>query len=340
MKRFGLGIAAVLAVLGCAASAGAVELKGAGATFPAPLYYAWIDALKEQAPDLEVRYDSVGSGEGVRRFVAAAVDFGASDAIMTDEQIAAVEKGVVSVPATAGMVVIIYNVEGLQQGLRLSRDTLTGIFSGAITEWNDPKIKADNPGVDLPDRTISIVVRRDGSGTTSALTTHLSAISPAWKDEGPGIGTLVDWPGSAMTAYGNDGVAGRVKISYDSIGYVEYGYARRLGLPMAAIQNNAGSFVEPSGSSGAAALSAVADEMPADGRQLIPDPKGADAYPIVTYSWLLLYKDYADKAVQEGLHAFVAWGLDQGQTMAEDLGYVPLPAVVVEKSKALLATVN
>lgn len=321
-------------------SAGAVELKGAGATFPAPLYFNWIQSFKEARPGDAISYDPVGSGAGIKRFLAGEVDFGASDALMSDAQVAAVGRGAVAVPATAGMVVVVYNLPELTAPLRLGREVLGGIFSGAITEWNDPKIAADNPGVTLPDRTIGIVVRRDGSGTTFALTTHLSAVSEAWAASGPGVGTLVDWPGSAMTAVGNDGVAGRIRISTDSIGYVEYGYAKRLGLAMAVLENRAGSFVAPTAAAGAAALADTADEMPADGRQLIPDPKGPDSYPIVTYSWLLLYRSYPDADLLQALRAFVAWGLEEGQAAAPDLGYIPLPEVVATKSKALLATVQ
>jgi len=337
VRAFLLGAALTAPLVG---GAFAVEINGGGATFPAPLYYAWIEALKDAQPDLQVRYESVGSGEGIRLFSQGEVDFGASDALMSDAEIAAVDGGALFVPATAGMVVLAYNLPDVDGTLRLSREALVGIFSGEIAAWNDPLIQADNPDLALPKRNITLVVRRDGSGTTYAFTQHLSAVSEAWRDKGPGAGTLVDFPGSAMTAYGNDGVAGRIRISYDSIGYVEYGYAKRLGLPVAALQNRDGSFVEPSEAAGTAALDATAAEMPADGRQLVTDPAGAAAYPIVTYSWLLLYEIYDDPQVLDGIRRFVGWGLEHGQTLAGEMSYVPLPQSVVARSKALLDQVR
>jgi len=332
--------AVLVLVLGLSAPAWAVEIKGAGATFPAPLYYNWIQKYKVDRPDVTIRYDAVGSGQGIKRFQAGNVHFGASDAAMTDAQIAAVKEGVVLVPVTAGIVVIAYNVPGLNLDLRLSRETLLGIFGGEITKWNDPRIAADNPGALMPNRTISVVTRRDGSGTTFAFTNHLSAISEAWRDTGPGTGTLIDWPGAAMTAYGNDGVAGRIRVSEYSIGYVEFGFAQRLGLPMAHLQNRAGDFIRPSPEAGAAALSAAATDMPDNGRQFIPDPVGPESYPIVTYSWLLLRQTDNKAEIRNALRDFIEWGVSQGQELAVETGYIPLPPNVVERTRMLLARVK
>src|SRR5215470_5169630 len=258
--------AAVAVVAGAAVAQGQdaakpssrIVVRGAGATFPAPLYDAWIKRFTAQHPEVAFVYDAVGSGEGQRRFLAQAVDFGASDAALSDEQIASARAGARLVPVTAGIVVLAYNLPGLGGPLKLSRDVYTDIFAGRIRTWNDPRIRAINPGLNLPGRNIAIVARQDSSGTTFAFTNHLSAISDAWRDRGPGVGNLVDWRGSAMLARGSDGVAGRIKVSEDSIGYMEYHFAKRLGLPMAQVQNKAGRFVEPSDRSGQLALASAA----------------------------------------------------------------------------------
>jgi len=329
------GRAMAAAAFWLAADAQAVDIHGAGATFPAPLYYTWIQDYTAANPDVSITYDAVGSGEGVKRFIAGAVDFGASDNAMTDEEIAEVDGGVVLIPATAGAVALAYNIPGFEGELRLSRETLLSIFSGEITEWDDPRIAEDNPQADFPHRTIAIVVRRDSSGTTFAFTNHLSALSEDWRDNGPGTGRLVDWPRS-MTAYGNDGVAGRIRVSDYSIGYVELGFAERLGLPVAALQNREGQFVRPTAASSAAALDAALGEMPDDARQFLPDPTGPASYPIVTYSWLMLRKTYGDQAVRDALHDFVAWGLTDGQSQSAEIGYVPLPERVAVRAQEIL----
>lgn len=317
----------------------AVELRGAGATFPAPLYAAWIDAYREVAPDVAVTYDAVGSGEGIRRFLEGELEFGASDAAMTDEQIAQARAGAQLVPATAGILVLAYNIPGVPSGLNLPRDVLADIFLGRIRNWSDPRIVEANPDLDLPNLTIAQVVRRDSSGTTFAMTNHLSAISEDWgKDYG--AATLIDWPGISMSAYGNEGVAGRIALSWGSIGYVEQGFAERLGLPVATLENAAGNFVSPSAAAGQAALDAAVADMPDNLRQFLPDPPGADAYPIVTYSWLLLHETYESAEVAQALHEFVRWGLTDGQAMASDLGYIPLPESVAERGLQRVALAN
>jgi phosphate transport system substrate-binding protein len=300
-----------------------VWLQGAGATFPAPLYEMWIEHYRQDHPDLTITYDAVGSGEGISRFITGSVDFGASDAALSDQQIEQVPRGVELIPATARMIVLAYNLEGLNGDLRLKRNVYADILLGAITRWNDARIQESNPDLALPDKTIAIVARLDGSGTTYALTNHLSAISETWRD-GPGRGTRIDWPGSAMLARGNEGVAARIEISDGSIGYVEYGFANRLGLPMAALQNKAGEFVKPDPSSGQQAMSADGEPLPEDLRRFVVDPAGAGSYPIVTYSWLLLYKDYPQPEKSLALRDFIGWGLTEGQAYATELGYIPL----------------
>ena len=246
------------------AAKGTLSLRGAGATFPAPLYEAWIQAYRRANPDVVITYEAVGSSEGQRRYLADAVDFGASDAALSDEQMARVKSGARLVPVTAGIVVLAYNMPGATAPLRLSREACAEIFAGRIKTWNDPRIRAANPGLDLPNRTIALVARQDGSGTTFALTNHLSAVSPDWRDRGPGVGNLVDWRGAAMLARGNEGVAARIKTSEYSLGYVEYHFARRLGLPMATLQNRAGRYVAPDERGGQAALASSMDQMNID----------------------------------------------------------------------------
>jgi phosphate transport system substrate-binding protein len=279
-----------------------VHLEGAGATFPAPLYKKWITTFMAQNPDVALDYKDVGSGEGVRRFLARTVDFGASDGALTDEQIASVPNGARLVPATAGIVVLAYNLPGLGGGLRLSRDVYVDIFLRKIEMWNDSRIQAINPAIKLPNRSIVIAARLDGSGTTFALANHLSAISPAWR-QGPGVGYMVDWSGRAMVARGNEGVAGLIKVSEGAIGYVEYGFAERLGLAMAHLQNKAGRYVAPSHGSGQAALANNVKQMPANLRLYLPDPDGEESYPIVSLSWLLVYDRYQRPAEGRGAQA-------------------------------------
>ncbi len=321
-------------------SAGTLEIKGSGATFPAPLYFGWIQSFEEANPDIQIDYAAVGSGQGIKDFVAGDVHFGASDAAMSDDEIAQVDGAVSIIPATAGSIVLAYNIPGLTETLRLSRDALIGIFSGEITQWDDDRIASVNPDANLPARSIALVARRDSSGTTFAFTNHLAAIDVEWNRGGASVGKLIRWPGRTMIARGNDGVAGRIRVSAYAIGYVEYGFAERLGLPVAAIENKAGNFILPGPETSSAALEGSVGEMPADGRQFLTDPSGTDAYPIVTYSWLLLRNGYSEAGVSNAVKAFVRWGLDQGQGVAKDLGYVPLPASVVARSKELLGNVE
>jgi len=335
-----LGLALAAPAQDSASSQAKVALRGAGATFPAPLYDKWIQAYRARVPDAAITYDAVGSGEGQRRFLAEAVDFGASDSGLSDEQIARVKSGARLVPVTAGIVVLAYNLPGLGGPLKLSRDVYTDIFSGRIRVWNDSRIRAANPGLNLPARNIALVARQEASGTTFAFTNHLSAISDAWRDRGPGVGNLVDWRGAAMLARGNEGVAGRIKVSVDSIGYIEYHFAKRLGLPMAQLQNKAGRYVEPSDLSGQTALASAAGQIPGNLRMFVPDPDGEASYPIVTYSWLLLYGQYQDRDKVAALKKFVAWGLGEGQSYSRELGYIPLPTAVVTLSLSALDRID
>jgi phosphate transport system substrate-binding protein len=315
-------------------------LRGAGATFPAPLYKKWIGAYRKVDPMTSIAYADVGSGEGAKRFLDDAVDFGASDAALTDEQIAVARNGAVLVPATAGMVVLTYNLPGLNGPLKLSRGTYVALLAGKIPKWNDARIQSTNLGLNLPDREIVLVGRQDSSGTTYALTNHLGAVSPQWRDRGPGVGKLVEWPAGTMLVRGNEGVAARVKLSLGAVGYVEYSYAKHLGLPVAQLENKAGRFVAPGDGVGEATLAANLGRVPANLRVFLPDPEGADAYPIVTFSWLLLRQHYADPTRAEAVKRFVTWGLDQGQSYGPELGFIRLPPEMATLGKAAVATVR
>jgi phosphate transport system substrate-binding protein len=351
-----LSLAALLILGGCRASKdeapqarpsvppGGVLLQGAGATFPSEIYRQWFSDFQKQHSETVISYDAVGSGEGIRRFIGAGVDngeqidFGASDAAMTDDDIARTPSGVLLVPMTAGGVALAYNLPGLQVDLKLSRKAYTGIFLGQIRNWNDPIIQKANPGVKLPNLTITTVARADSSGTTFAFTKHLDAISEPWRSQfGPA--KVVNWPGGAMRAKGNEGVATAIKHSVGSIGYVGYEFARKAGLKVAELENKDGNFVPPLPANCNAALATV--ELPENLRAYVPDPAGATSYPIVTFTWILLHRSYADRAKVKALHELFAWSLsDATQRKALELGYVPLPESVARKSQAALESIQ
>ncbi len=330
------GIAALLAIVAGAAVSAAfafsvsaademIALRGAGATFPAPLYKRWIEAYEKDHPHVALSYDPVGSGEGIERFTAGTVDFGASDVVLSREEAAKAPYGVTQVPVTAGMIVLAYNLSGLSGRLRLSREVYESIFAGRIRRWDDPLIKQANPSLQLPPRDIAIVVRQDSSGTTEGFTAHLAAVDSNWASAGPGVGMLAAWPNDAMLARGNEGVASRIKISEGSVGYVEYGFAERLGLPTALVENKAGRYVEANRQNGEAALLADLLAGPGSGGGLAKaDPNGESSYPIVSYSWLLLHRRYPDARKGSEVREFVRWGLTAGQSFAAELGYIPL----------------
>ncbi len=275
-----------------------------------------------------VEYQGIGSGGGIKQFTAGTVDFGASDAAMTDPEIAEVKGGVVLLPVTAGAEVLAYNLPNVTD-LKLSSEALAGIFLGKIKKWNDPAIASPNSGVTLPDSDINVVHRADGSGTTYVFTLHLSAISPEWKS-GPGTGKTVSWP-VGVGGKQNDGVTALIKQTPGSIGYIEYGYAMNSGLPTALLQNKAGKYVKCTPETSAAALSHI--EMPPDLRGWAPDPEGDDSYPIVSYSWLLCHPKYDDAAKGKALKDVIDYGLTDGQKASKELGYIPLPDAVVQKVK-------
>lgn len=325
----------ILAALSAPVSVQAQQLSGAGATFPAPLYQRWSVEYHKQVPSIQVNYQSVGSGAGVKNFLQGVVDFGASDAAMTDAEVAKSPRGAVMIPATAGSVVLAYNLPGVEN-LRLSREALVGIFLGKIIKWNDPAIVSANPGTALPSSPINVAFRSDGSGTTFVFTQHLAAISPEF-DEQVGCDKSVVFP-VGIGGKGNEGVTALVKQTPGTIGYVEFGYAEQNGLSCAALENKAGEFVAPTPESGAAALASV--ELPENLRAWPDDPAAPGAYPITTFTWLLLAKKYDDPAKLKALKDFVTYGLTEGQSFATALGYIPLPESVVAKANAALDTIE
>jgi len=346
-----VGLLAILA--GCSRSEpeaqatpppGGVLLTGAGATFPSVLYNRWFSVYHDSHPNTLIKYAAVGSGEGVRRFIGKnipdeeRVDFGASDAAMSDAEIERANNNALMVPVTAGCVVLAYKLPGFQGDLKLSRRAYAGIFLGDIKQWNDPLIAKSNPGVKLPNLTIVTVVRQDGSGTTFAFTKNLDAISEKWRNQfGPA--TLVDWPGNAMRGKGNEGVAGLIGKSDGAIGYVGYEFAQKIGLDTAALENKDGKFVKPSEQSCMAAL-AAADNIPANLRLFVPDPSGADSYPIATLSWILLRKSYRNVETANALRELFLWCLQDGQRYSPELGYVRVPAAIAEKAAAALSSIK
>ena len=312
-----------------------VKLQGAGASFPAPLYLKWFKSYGDAHPNVQVDYQSVGSGSGVKSFIDRTVDFGASDAAMKPEEIAKVPGGVQLLPMTAGSIVLAYNLKEVPN-LKLSREAYTGIFSGKITKWNDPVIASANPDAKLPDAPINVVVRADSSGTTYVFTKHLSAAS---QDFGKNIGVnnMPNWPVGTRSK-GNEGITASLMTTPGSIGYIEYGYAHSQNLPIATLQNKAGTYVAATTASAEAALAGA--EMPADLIAWVSDPDGKDAYPIVTFTWMLFYKKYDDKNKLDAIRALINYGLTDGQKESESLGYVPLPAPVVDKVKAAAGNIS
>ncbi|MBV8055491.1 MAG: phosphate ABC transporter substrate-binding protein PstS [Deltaproteobacteria bacterium] len=318
-----------------ALGADAVTLQGTGATFPAPLYQRWFSEYNKEHPDVQINYQALGSGAGIKQFQQNLVDFGASDAAMTDAEMALVKNGVALLPMMAGAIVLAYNLPNVS-GLKLSRDAYAGIFLGKITNWNDPAIAQVNPGVNLPATKLTVVSRSDGSGTTCVFTSHLSAISDAWKN-GPGPGKSVNFP-VGVAGKGNPGVTALIKQTPGAIGYVEYGYAVQANMPMALLENKSGKYVKADLNTGKDALSGV--QLPENLRAWITDPAGPDAYPIVTYTWLLCYKKYQNPKTADALKSVIKYGLTQGQSFSADLGYIPLPGNVVDADMKALDQIS
>jgi phosphate transport system substrate-binding protein len=313
-----------------------ITLSGSGATFPAPLYLRWASDFKKVNADTMVNYQGVGSGAGVKDFISGLTDFGASDVAMSDAEIAKAGDNVLMLPATAGTIVLAYNIPGINDGLKLSRDAYIGILLGTVKSWNDPLIVKDNSALSLPNLPIMVVSRSDGSGTTAVFTAHLDAVSSEFATK-VGNGKSVTWP-VGQSGKGNDGVTAQIKQTPGAIGYVEFGYAVHNKLTMASLQNKAGNFIAPTIESGAATLASV--KLPENFRAFITDPEGANDYPIATFTWMLVKKTYPSAGKAAAVKAFVNYGLTTGQGVAQELGYITLPDLVVKKVQAALETVK
>jgi len=317
-------------------AARAQQLTGAGATFPYPIYSKWFDVYHEKT-GVAINYQSIGSGAGIQQVKAGTVDFGASDAALSDLALKDMPRRVVHVPTVGGAVVVAYNLPGFDGRLQLTPDVLAGIYLGTITTWNDKKVAAVNPGVTLPAAPILAVHRSDGSGTTNIFTTYLSSVSSKWKDLA-GAATSVSWP-SGVGGKGNDGVAGVVKQTPGAIGYVELAYAKQNQLPMAFVQNKAGKYVDPSAASVTAAMTGVAAQLTKDVRTPIVNSPAADAWPISGLTFLIVYQDAKDQARGLALAHFLDWAIHDGQQYADALDYARLPDAIVkvnEKTIGLL----
>jgi phosphate transport system substrate-binding protein len=330
-RKLTMVFAAMLALAGQFLPADAADLRliGSGASFPFPIYSAWFKDFSKKTPGATVDYQAKGSGAGIQDLINKTVDFAASDAAMTPEEIAKVANGVVLLPMTAGEIVLAYNLPGQPKNLKLPRDVYPDIFLGKITRWNDPRLVAANPDIKLPDLPITVVRRSDSSGTTFVFTKHLSAVSPTFKEQ-VGFGTNVQWPQSdkIIAAPKNDGVTATIKQTPGAIGYIEYGYAKLTKADTALLQNRAGKYV-PAGSEGGATALASA-KLPDNLIAWVEDPEAEGAYPIVSFTWMLFYQKQ-DPAKAEILRKLVAYGLTDGQKIADSMGYIPLPPSVVEK---------
>ena len=324
----------IASLVASAAFADKILINGAGATFPFPIYSKWFSEYNKLHPDVQINYQSIGSGGGIKQITEKTVDFGASDAPMTNEEMAKAP-GIQHVPTVMGAVVVVYNVQGVDK-LRLSPETLANLFLGKIVKWNDAALAKDNPGVKLPDAAITVVHRSDGSGTTSVFTDYLAKVSPEWK-AGPGQGKSVNWP-TGLGGKGNEGVTGTVKQTDGGIGYVELAYANQNKLTPAELKNHDGHWVKASLESVSAA--AAKAEIPDDYRVSITDAPGKDAYPISGFTWLLVYRDQPDAQKGDALIHFLWWAIHDGQKMASALDYAPLPAPLVKKVEGTLKSIT
>ncbi len=308
-----------------------LKMNGAGATFPYVIYSKWFDVY-HQKTGIEFNYQSIGSGGGIKQVIEGTVDFGASDAPMTEEQMQQVKQKqgteILHIPTVMGAVVITYNLKSVGKGLKLTPEVLSGIYLGKITKWNDSKITSINQGKKLPDEPIFVTHRSDGSGTTNIFTGYLTKVSDTWKSK-VGQGTAVNWP-VGLGGKGNEGVAGLVKQTEGSIGYVELAYAEQNNLPYASLKNKAGNFVMPTFDAVSAAAAGFIKNMPADLRVEITNADGKDSWPISGFTWLLIYKDMKNKQKAQAIVNFLKWAITDGEKYAKELYYAPLPPEVVK----------
>jgi phosphate transport system substrate-binding protein len=310
------------------AAAETVQIDGAGATFPYPIYSKWFAEYNRMHPDIQINYQSIGSGGGIRQLTNQTVFFGASDGPMTPDQLLAAPGKVLHFPSVLGGVVPVYNIPGVDAQLKFTGEVLANVFLGRITRWNDPALAKDNPGVTFPDSEITVVHRSDGSGTSYIWCDYLAKVSPDYKKT-VGVATSVNWP-VGLGGKGNEGVAGLVKQTPGALGYVELIYALQNKISFGAVKNLDGEFVTASVESVTSAASAAASQMPADFRVSITNAPGKGVYPISSFTWLLLYENAKDKNRSKIMVDFVKWALSDGQRFAPELGYAPLPEAVVK----------
>jgi phosphate transport system substrate-binding protein len=334
-------VVAVLLVLGTVAIAegGQVLLNAAGATFPYPMYSKWFDVYHQAHPNVQINYQSIGSGGGIRQLLDKTVDFGASDGPMTDEQLKQASVPILHFPTVLGADVPSYNLAGVTAELNFTAEALGGIFLGKITKWNDPAIASANPGVKLPSEDIVVVHRSDGSGTTYIWTDYLSKISPEWQQK-VGKATSVNWP-VGLGGKGNEGVAGLIQQTPNSLGYIELIYAIQNHIAYGRVKNAAGAFVKADLASVSAAAAAVAKSMPDDFRVSITNPEGNKAaYPIASFTWLLIPSKFTDTAKRDVVKDFLKWMMTDGQSSCEALSYAKLPKEVVAKEMKAIAQIQ
>jgi phosphate transport system substrate-binding protein len=315
-------------VLGVVVAGQAQQISGAGASFPFPIYAKWFSEYNKLHPNIQINYQSIGSGGGIRQLTAQTVFFGATDGPMTNDQQLAAPGNILHLPTVLGAVVPVYNIDGVSAELKFTGTVLADTFMGKITKWNDPAIAKLNAGVNLPGADITVVHRSDGSGTTYIFADYLGKVSPEWKKR-VGISTALNWP-VGLGGKGNEGVAGLVKQTPGAIGYVELIYALQTKIAYGAVQNMAGKFLRASIEGVTAAAAAAADKMPADFRVSITNAPGDGAYPISSFTWLLFYENPKDKAAARTMAEFMKWALADGQKFARALGYAPLPEGVVK----------
>lgn len=311
-------------------------INGAGATFPYPIYSKWFDVYSKEHAGVQFNYQSIGSGGGIKQITAKTVDFGASDGPMTQDQLNEAPGRIYHIPTVMGAVAVVYNIDGVSQGLKLSPDVLADIYLGKITMWNDERIAADNAGLNLPNEGIVVAHRSDGSGTSYIFTDYLSSVSSQWKGK-VGKATAVNWP-IGLGGKGNEGVAGVVKQTKGSIGYVELAYAIHNKMDYAQVKNSSGNFIAPSVESVTKAAEGVA--IPEDFRVSIVNSSNASAYPISGFTWILIYKDMDDKVKGQAIVDFLKWAIHDGQDYAKELLYAPLPSDVVSMIDAKLTHVK
>ena len=341
MRKLAFSMLVVLCLASLAAAQN-VSLNAAGATFPYPIYSKWFDAYHSQHSNIQINYQSIGSGGGIRQLTEGTVDFGASDMPMNDDQIKEFQSkngsGILHFPTVLGAVVPMYNIPKVTTELKFTQKALAGIFLGTITKWNDPEITKANPGLSLPNDDIVVVHRSDGSGTTFIWTDFLSKVSPEWKSKA-GSGTSINWP-VGLGGKGNEGVSGLIKQTPDSIGYVELIYALQNGILFGDVQNANGKFLKASLGGVTAAAAGVAKSMPDDFRVSITDAQGADAYPISSFTWLLIPQQIKDPAKRDAIKGFLKWMMTDGQGYNEGLSYAKLPKPVVDKELKAISKVQ